>query len=78
MTPQEYIDRERKRALLNLDRADERKDKKAAERLVERLEVLKEIEACLEEVAWRRTRACRLMRAAAEDSGDADMRSDEG
>lgn len=44
MTPQEYIDRERRRALMNLERADERRDKKAAERLVEKLEVLKEIE----------------------------------
>ena len=53
MTPQEYIDRERKRALLNLDRADERKDKKAAERLVERLEVLKEIERGLKPTVTR-------------------------
>lgn len=65
MTPQEYIDRERRRALVNLTRADERKDKKAAERLVEKLEVLKEIEAGLETVTWRRTQACRLMRMAA-------------
>lgn len=77
MTPQEYIDRERRRAWTNLKRANERKDEKAAERLVEKLEVLKEIESGLETVTWRRTQACRLMRAAvealaAEDSGDAD------
>lgn len=77
MAPQEYIDRERKRALLNLDRANERKDEKAAERLAEKLEVLKEIENGLETVTWRRAQACHLMRAAvevlaAEDSGDAD------
>lgn len=66
MTPQEYIDRERKRALLNLDRADERRDEKAAERLVEKLTVLKEIESGLETVSWRKTQACRLMRAAVE------------
>ena len=77
MTPQEYIDRERRRAWTNLKRANERKDEKAAERLVEKLEVLKEIESGLETVTWRRTQACRLMRTAvevlaAEDSGDAD------
>ena len=77
MTPQEYIDRERRRAWTNLKRANERRDEKAAERLAEKLEVLKEIESGLETVTWRRTQACRLMRAAAEvlaaeDSGDAD------
>lgn len=78
MTPQEYIDRERRRAWTNLKRANERRDEKAAERLAEKLEVLKEIESGLETVTWRRTQACRLMRAAvevlaAEDSGDAEM-----
>lgn len=77
MTPQEYIDRERRRAYMNLKRANERKDEKAAERLAEKLEVLKEIEDGLETIAWHRAQACRLMRAAvevlaAEDSGDAD------
>lgn len=77
MTPQEYIDRERRRTWTNLKRANERKDEKAAERLAEKLEVLKEIEADLETIAWRRAQACHLMRAAvevlaAEDSGDAD------
>lgn len=77
MTPQEYIDRERRRAWTNLKRANERKDEKAAERLAEKLEVLKEIESGLETVTWRRRQACQLMRAAvevlaAEDSGDAD------
>lgn len=77
MTPQEYIDRERRRTWTNLKHANERRDEKAAERLVEKLEVLKEIESGLETVTWRRTQACRLMRAAvevlaAEDSGDAD------
>lgn len=77
MTPQEYIDRERRRAYTNLKRANERRDEKAAERLAEKLEVLKEIESGLETVAWRRAQACHLMRAAvevlaAEDSGDAD------
>ena len=77
MTPQEYIERERRRAYMNLKRANERKDEKAAERLAERLEVLKEIESGLETVAWHKAQACRLMRAAvealaAEDSGDAD------
>ena len=66
MTPQEYIDRERHRAWTNLKRANERRDEKAAERLAEKLEVLKEIEAGLETVTWRRTQACRLMRAAVE------------
>lgn len=65
MTPQEYIDRERRRAWTNLKRANERKDEKAAERLVEKLEVLKEIESGLEMVTWRKTQACRLMRMAA-------------
>lgn len=77
MTPQEYIDRERRRAYMNLKRANERKDEKAAERLAEKLEVLKEIEDGLETIAWHRAQTCRLMRAAvevlaAEDSGDAD------
>lgn len=78
MTPQEYIDRERRRAWTNLKRANERKDEKAAERLAEKLEVLKEIENGLETVAWHRAQACHLMRAAVEvlavdDSGDTDM-----
>ena len=77
MKPQEYIDRERHRAWTNLKRANERRDEKAAERLAEKLEVLKEIESGLEALAWRRAQACHLMRAAAEalaaeDSGDAD------
>lgn len=78
MTPQEYIDRERRRACINLKRANERGDEKAAERLAEKLEVLREIENGLETVTWRRAQACHLMRAAvevlaAENSGDADM-----
>ena len=78
MTPQEYIDRERRRAYMNLKRANERRDEKAAERLAEKLEVLEEIESGLETVAWQRAQACHLMRAAvdvlaADDSGDADM-----
>ncbi len=78
MTPQEYIDRERRRAWTNLKRANARGDEKAAERLAEKLEVLKEIESGLETVAWQRAQACHLMRAAvevlaADDSGDADM-----
>ena len=78
MTPQEYIDRERRRAYINLKRANERRDEKAAERLAEKLEVLKKIENGLEMDATRRTLACRLMRVAAkvlaaDDSGDADM-----
>lgn len=32
MTPQEYVDRERHRAYMNLKRANERGDQKAAER----------------------------------------------
>lgn len=77
MTPQEYIDRERRRAWTNLKRANERRDEKAAERLAEKLEVLKEIENGLGITTWRKTQACHLMRAAvevlaAEDSGDAD------
>lgn len=66
MTPQEYIDRERHRAWTNLKRANERRDEKAAERLAEKLEVLKEIENGLETVAWQRAQACHLMRAAVE------------
>ena len=65
MTPQEYIDRERRRAWTNLKRANERRDEKAAERLAEKLEVLKEIESGLEMDATRRAQACRLMRMAA-------------
>lgn len=65
MTPQEYIDRERHRAYMNLKRANERKDEKAAERLAEKLAVLKKIENGLEMDATRRTLACRLMRVAA-------------
>lgn len=77
MTPQEYIDRERRRAWTNLKRANERRDEKATERLAEKLDVLREIESGLEALAWRRVQARRLMRAAvevlaAEDSGDAD------
>lgn len=77
MTPQEYIDRERHRAYMNLKRANERRDEKAAERLAEKLDVLREIESGLETVAWHRAQACHLMRAtvevlAADDSGDAD------
>lgn len=65
MTPQEYVDRERRRAWTNLKRAKERRDEKAAERLAEKLEVLKEIENGLETVAWQRAQACHLMRMAA-------------
>lgn len=65
MTPQEYIDRERHRAWTNLKRANERRDEKAAERLAEKLEVLKEIENGLETIAWHRAQACHLMRMAA-------------
>lgn len=77
MTPQEYIDRECRRAWTNLKRANERRDEKAAERLAEKLEVLKEIENGLEMVTRCRAQACHLMRTAvevlaAEDSGDAD------
>lgn len=50
MTPQEYIDRERRRAWTNLKRANERKDEKAAERLVEKLEVLKRRHTVLSDV----------------------------
>ena len=53
MTPQEYIDRERRRAWMNLKRANERRDEKAAERLAEKLEVLKEIEHGLKPTATR-------------------------
>lgn len=66
MTPQEYIDRERRRAYMNLKRANERRDEKAAERLAEKLEVLKEIENGLETVTWQRAQAGHLMRAAVE------------
>ena len=65
MTPQEYIDRERRRAWTNLKRANERRDEKAAERLAEKLEVLKEIENGLETVTRHRAQACHLMRMAA-------------
>lgn len=65
MTPQEYIDRERLKAWTNLKKANDRNDAKAAKRLSEKLEVLKEIEAGLETVTWRRTQACGLMRMAA-------------
>ena len=51
MTPREYIDRERHRTWTNLKRANERGDEKAAGRLAEKLEVLKEIESGLETVA---------------------------
>ena len=76
MTPQEYIERERHRAWTNLKRANERRDEKAAERLAEKLEVLKEIESGLEPLAWHKAQACRLPRAAVEAlaaaaSGDA-------
>ena len=62
---------------MNLKRANEHRDEKAAGRLAEKLEVLKEIESGLEAVAWQRAQACHLMRAAvevlaADDSGDAD------
>ena len=53
MTPQEYIDRERRRAYMNLKRANERRDEKAAERLAEKLEVLKEIERGLKSTVTR-------------------------
>ena len=77
MTPQEYIDRERRRAYTNLKRANERKDASAQEKLLERMGVLEEIERLL---AWmdHRTETIRLLKAAlevlaAEDSGDAGM-----
>lgn len=77
MTPQEYIDRERRRAQLNLGWAIRRNDDAAMHRLAERLQVLCDIERGLKTL-HRKKEACRLMRAAAEalaadDSGDADM-----
>ena len=77
MTPQEYIDRERRRAYTNLKRANERGDEKAAERLAEKLEVLKEIEADLETIAWRRAQACHLMRVAAKVLATVDLMNPE-
>lgn len=76
MTPQEYIDRERRRAQLNLGWAIRRNDDAAMHRLAERLQVLCDIERGLKTL-HRKKEACRLMRAAAEvlaadDSGDAD------
>lgn len=76
MTPQEYIDRERRRTWTNLKRANERRDEKAAERLAEKLEVLSEIEHRLGTTLYQRQEARRLMQAAAEvlaaeDSPDA-------
>lgn len=75
MTPQEYIDRERRRAHTNLKRANERRDTFAQEKLLERMGVLEEIERLL---AWmdHRTETIRLLKAAlevlaAEDAGDA-------
>lgn len=76
MTAQEYIDRERRRAYMNLKRANERKDTSAQEKLLERMGVLEEIERLL---SWmdHRTETIRLLKAvlevlAAEDSGNAD------
>ena len=77
MTPQEYIDRERRRAYTNLKRANERGDEKAAERLAEKLEVLKEIEADLGTIAWRRAQACHLMRVAAKVLATVDLMNPE-
>lgn len=76
MTPQEYIDRERRRAQLNLGWAIRRNDDAAMHRLAERLQVLCDIERGLKTL-HRKKEACHLMRAAlevlaAEDSGDAD------
>ena len=76
MTPQEYIDRERRRAQLNLGWAIRRNDDAAMHRLAERLQVLCDIERGLKTL-HRKKEACRLMRAAvevlaADDSGDAD------
>ena len=76
MTPQEYIDRERHRAQLNLGWAIRRNDDAAMHRLSERLQVLCDIERGLKTL-HRKKEACHLMRAAvevlaAEDSGDAD------
>ena len=77
MTPQEYIDRERRRAYTNLKRANERGDTPAQEKLLERMGVLEEIERLL---AWmdHRDETMRLLRVAlevlaAEDSVDAGM-----
>lgn len=75
MTPQEYIDRERRRAQLNLGWAIRRNDDAAMHRLAERLQVLCDIERGLKTL-HRKKEACRLMRAAAEalaaeDSPDA-------
>lgn len=77
MTPQEYIDRERRRAQLNLGWAIRRNDDAAMHRLAERLQVLCDIERGLKTL-HRKKEACRLMRAAvevlaADDSGDTDM-----
>lgn len=76
MTPQEYIDRERRRAQLNLGWAIRRNDDAAMHRLAERLQVLCDIERGLKTL-HRKKEACRLMRAAAEalaaeDSPDVD------
>lgn len=65
MTPQEYIDRERRRAQLNLGWAIRRNDDAAMHRLAERLQVLCDIERGLKTL-HRKKEACRLMRAAAE------------
>lgn len=77
MTPQEYIDRERHKAWMNLKKANDRNDTKAAERLSEKLEVLSEIEHRLGTTLYQRQEARRLMQAAAEalaaeDSPDVD------
>ena len=53
MTPQEYIDRERSRARLNLKWARGRNDVPAIQRLEERLQVLDELERGLKPaVTW--------------------------
>lgn len=53
MTPQEYIDRERHRAQLNLGWAIRRNDDAAMQRLAERLQVLYELERGLKPTATR-------------------------
>lgn len=77
MTPREYIDRERHCTWTNLKRANERGDKKDAERLAEKLDVLMEIESGLETVTWRKAQACHLMRVAAKVRATVDLMNPE-
>lgn len=65
MTPQEYVDRERRHVRINIGRAERSGNGAVIQQLEERLRILDEFERRLKAL-YRKKEVCRLMRAAAE------------